>query len=312
VQARDPRPFLPVIAGPTGVGKTALSLPAARRLDAEIVSADSMAVYRGLEVATAKPSAEERAAVPHHLIDVVDSSEPFSVADFVSLAREAIEGIIRRGRLPLVVGGTRQYIDALTLGFTEAPPSDPSIRLRLEEEAAVAGLPALRSKLEAADPDSAARIHPNDLRRTVRALEVLELTGRTMTDWQKASRREPPCRRLLFGLAMERGRLYDRINSRVDAMMEAGLENEVRALLEEGRLGPTALQGHGYKEIVGAIEGRYPLEYGVYLLKRNTRWHARHQLMWLRRQPDTIWIDADAGEDRALDLVLSTIQAAQR
>lgn len=308
----EPRPFLPVIAGPTGVGKTALSLRVAARLDAEIVSADSMAVYRGLEVATAKPSPEERAAVPHHLIDVVDSSEPFSVADFVSLAGRAIEGILDRGRLPLVVGGTRQYLDALTLGFAEAPPSDPVLRARLEQEAAALGLPALRSRLEAADPPSAARIHPNDLRRTVRALEVLELTGRTITDWQTASRKEPPCRRLLFGLVMERSRLYDRINARVDAMMEAGLESEVRTLLREGRLGPTAVQGHGYKEIAGAIQGRYPLEHGVYLLKRNTRWHARHQLMWLRRQPDTVWVDADIGEDRALDLVESTIQAAQR
>lgn len=297
--------LLPLICGPTAVGKTALSIQVARRTNAEIVSADSMAVYRGLEVATAKPDAGERAAAPHHLVDVVDVSRPFSVADFREHAVAAIDDIASRGRLALVVGGTRQYIDALTKGFVEAPPSDPEVRAHLEAE----GLGALRSRLEAADPDSAERLHPNDLRRTVRALEVLELSGRPISVWQTESRSAPsPYRRLLFGLAMDRERLYDRINTRVDAMMKAGLEDEVRELLDAGRLGPTAIQGHGYKEIAGAILGQYDLEHGVYLLKRNTRWHARHQLSWLRQQPDTNWVDSeDAGAEQR---VVATIQAA--
>lgn len=283
--------LLPIICGPTAVGKTALSISVARELNAEIVSADSMAVYRGLEVATAKPDAAERAAVPHHLVDVVDVSEAFSVADFHALATAAVAEIAGRRRLPLIVGGTRQYIDALTRGFTEAPPSDPAVRARLEAE----GIAALRPRLASLDPDSAARLHPNDLRRTVRALEVLELSGRTISEWQSDSRKgERPYQRLLFGLTMDRDRLYQRINHRVDAMMAAGLVVEVRALLDEGRLGPTAIQGHGYKEIVAALRGEYALEHGVYLLKRNTRWHARHQLSWLRQQPDTVWVDVDA------------------
>lgn len=297
--------ILPVISGPTAVGKTALSIRVAQKINAEIVSADSMAVYRGLEIATAKPTAGERAAVPHHLVDVVDADQPFSVGDFHALATATIESIVARGRVPLVAGGTRQYIDALTRGFCEAPPSDPSIRARLEAE----GLPTLRPRLEALDAASAARLHPNDLRRTVRALEVLEITGRTMSDWQNESRTaEPPWRRLLFGLTMDRERLYDRINSRVDAMMLAGLEAEVSTLLADGRLGPTAIQGHGYKEIAGAIRGDYPLEHGVYLLKRNTRWHARHQLSWLRQQSDTIWIDTES--EAAAEAVISTILRA--
>lgn len=295
--------LLPVIAGPTAVGKTALSLDAAGALDAEIVSADSMAVYRGLEIATAKPSVEERAAVPHHLVDVVDASEPFSVADYHALATAAIADIRARGRVALVVGGTRQYLDALTRGFVDAPPSDPSARARLEAEAEARGLPALRARLQEVDPASAARLHPNDLRRTVRALEVWELTGRTMTDWQRESRAAPrPYDRLLFGLTMDRDALYGRINARVDAMVAAGLVDEVRGLLDAGRLGPTAIQGHGYKEIVGALRGEYPLEHGIYLLKRNTRWHARHQLSWLRQQPDTVWVDV--ADEKALDTVL--------
>ncbi|HEY3266840.1 MAG TPA: tRNA (adenosine(37)-N6)-dimethylallyltransferase MiaA [Armatimonadota bacterium] len=300
-------PLLPLICGPTAVGKTALSLGVARALNAEIVSADSMAVYCGLEVATAKPTDEERRAVPHHLVDVVDVSESFSVAEFHAMASAAIDEIVGRGRLPLVVGGTRQYVEALTKGFSEAPPSDPAIRARLEGE----GLPCLRPRLEALDPLSAARLHPHDLRRTVRALEVLELTGETISQWQQRSRSgAPPYRRLFFGLTMDREALYDRINRRVDAMMADGLEAEVRSLLGSGRLGPTAIQGHGYKEIAGAVRGEYSLEYGVYLLKRNTRWHARHQLSWLRQQPDTIWVDVS--EPGALDRVISCIRAASR
>ena len=303
-------PLLPLVCGPTGVGKTAVSLGVAKDISAEIVSADSMAVYRGLEVATAKPTVQERAIVPHHLVDVVDVSEPFTVADFVRLARTAIDDILCRGRLPLVVGGTRQYINALTQGFVQAPGSDPAVRERLEHEAEEQGLSVLRERLERIDPDTFSRLHPNDLRRTVRALEVFELTGRTMTSWQTESREDAPYRRLLFGLTRDREALYDRINRRVDAMMDAGLEDEVRALWNSRRLGPTAIQGHGYKEIVGYLRGEYGREHAVYLLKRNTRWHARHQLSWLRQQPDTVWIDLDGGEEKAREEIVAQLRKA--
>ncbi len=304
------QPLLPLLCGPTGVGKTAVSLGVAKDIGAEIVSADSMAVYRGLEVATAKPTTQERALVPHHLVDVVDVSEPFAVADFVRLARTAIDDILYRGRVPLVVGGTRQYINALTQGFVKAPGSDPAVRERLEREAEEHGLPVLRDRLERIDTDTCSRLHPNDLRRTVRALEVFELTGRTMTSWQTESRDDAPYRRLLFGLTRDREALYDRINRRVDAMMDAGLEDEVRALLNSRRLGPTAIQGHGYKEIVGYLRGEYGREHAVYLLKRNTRWHARHQLSWLRQQPDTVWIDLDGGEEKAREEIVAQLRKA--
>lgn len=303
-------PLLPLVCGPTGVGKTAVSLGVAKDISAEIVSADSMAVYRGLEVATAKPTVQERAIVPHHLVDVVDVSEPFTVADFVRLARTAIDDILCRGRLPLVVGGTRQYINALTQGFVKAPGSDPAVRERLEHEAEEQGLSVLRERLERIDPDTFSRLHPNDLRRTVRALEVFELTGRTMTSWQTESREDAPYRRLLFGLTRDREALYDRINRRGDAMMDAGLEDEVRALWNSRRLGPTAIQGHGYKEIVGYLRGEYGREHAVYLLKRNTRWHARHQLSWLRQQPDTVWIDLDGGEEKAREEIVAQLRKA--
>lgn len=303
-------PLLPLLCGPTGVGKTAVSLGVAKDIGAEIVSADSMAVYRGLEVATAKPTVQERAQVPHHLVDVVDVSEPFTVADFVRLARTAIDDIRSQGCLPLVVGGTRQYINALTQGFVKAPGSDPAVRERLEREAEEQGLLVLRERLERIDPDTCSRVHPNDLRRTVRALEVFELTGRTMTSWQTESREDAPYRRLLFGLTRDREVLYDRINRRVDEMMNAGLEDEVRTLLNTRRLGPTAIQGHGYKEIVGYLRGEYGREHAVYLLKRNTRWHARHQLSWLRQQPDTVWIDMDEGEEKAREEIMAHLRKA--
>lgn len=302
--------LLPVIAGPTGVGKTDLSLAVVSALNGEIVSADSMAVYRGLEVATAKPSPMERAGAPHHLVDVVDVSQAFSVGDYCALAVAAIRDIRERGRVPILVGGTRQYLDAVTRGFSEAPPSDPVIRRRLESEAEVQGLSVLRARLLEQDPIAANRLHPNDLRRTVRALEVLELTGRPISAWQAESRAEPPSwKRLLFGLTMDRERLYDRINRRVDAMMEAGLVEEVKSLLDSDRLGPTAIQGHGYKEIVGYLQGQYDCDRAVYLLKRNTRWHARHQLSWLRQQEDTIWINLDDGTEWAVDTVLRSVTA---
>ena len=289
-----------MLTGPTAVGKTEISLRVAERLNAEIVSADSMAVYRGMDEATAKPTPAERRRVPHHLVDVVDPDERFTVADYRRLALAAIDAIHTRGREALVVGGTRLYILALTRGFFEGPGADDALRARLEREAVEKGLAVLRERLAAVDPASAARIGAGDRKRTIRALEVHALTGRTISEWQAESRTQaPPCAGPWVALVRDRAELYERIDRRVDEMMAGGLVDEVEGLLGRGcDESLSALQGHGYKEIIGALKGRYPLEEGVRLLKRNTRHHAKRQLSWLRGEPGVAWVRADGPPDQ--------------
>jgi tRNA dimethylallyltransferase len=264
-------------------------------MEAEIVSADSMAVYIGMDAATAKPTPEERARVPHHLVDILLPSERFTVADYRERALAAIDGILSRGKKPLLVGGTRLYLLSLTRGFFEGPGADDALRESLGREADTAGLSALHARLAAVDPESARRIAPGDRKRILRALEVYALTGRPITDWQEESRTQsPPCAGPWVALTRDRDELYDRINRRVDEMIEHGLVEEVEGLLARGYdESLPALQGHGYKEIIGAIRGRYPLEEGIRLLKRNTRHHAKRQLSWLRGETEVRWVRAD-------------------
>jgi len=283
-----------VLLGPTAVGKTAYSIPIALAHDAEIISGDSMQVYRGMDIGTAKPSPEDRARVPHHLIDIVDPWEPFSVADFQARAREAVERIAVRGRLPMLVGGTGLYIEAFCYDyrFPETAGPDPALRERLRREAAELGVKALHDRLKRIDPDSAARIHENDVRRIVRALEIFEATGRTMSEWLRGQKRESPYRLCLIGLTMDRAELYRRIGERVDAMVRAGLVDEVRRLLDAGCTPDmTAMQALGYKEIVEYLEGRTSFEEAVETLKRNTRRFAKRQWSWFRHMKDVHWID---------------------
>jgi tRNA dimethylallyltransferase len=287
--APDARPG-PVLAlvGPTAAGKTALALALAPRLGAEIVSADAMLVYRGMDIGTAKPTLEERARVPHHLVDVVDPSEDFSVARFQPLARAAIAGVLARGAVPLLVGGSGLYFHAVVDEFV-FPPTDAAVRSRLEAEAAEAGLPALYRRLTERDPEAAGRIQPANLRRIVRALEVIELTGRRFSSFRGAMD-EPLSRYRLTVLGLDPGPelLRARVAERVASMAAAGLVDEVRRLAT-GRLSRTARQALGYKELLDALERGAPVEAALDEVVARTRSYARRQLAWFRRDPRVRW-----------------------
>jgi len=270
----------PVIAGPTAGGKSALALALAERLgDAEIVSADSMQVFRSLDIGTAKPSPSERARVPHHLIDVVDPGEPFSVDQWKRLAEHAIDDIRSRGRLPIVAGGTHLYVKALLDGLFDAPPPDPALRAELGAMPAE----ARRAELERIDPAAAARIHPNDVRRTIRALEVQRATGRPISDWQRQWDAQARGDAVLIVLRWDPKDLNRRINARVRDMIDAGLVEEARDLWRQGRLTGQAAQSLGYKQLIDHLEGGETLEKSVERIKRETRRFAKNQRTWLRR-----------------------------
>jgi tRNA dimethylallyltransferase len=286
---RDDRPG-PVLAlvGPTAAGKTALALELAPRLGAEVVSADAMLVYRGMDIGTAKPTAAERARVPHHLVDVVDPAEEFSVARFQPMARTAIDDVLARGRVPLLVGGSGLYFHAVVDEFA-FPPTDPAIRRRLEADAAEEGLPALYRRLADRDPAAAARIQPANLRRIVRALEVIELTGQPFSSFRGAMD-EPLSRYRLAVAGLDPGpeRLRARIAERVAAMAEAGLVDEVRRL-GAGPLSRTARQALGYKELLDALECGGSVADALAEVVTRTRAYARRQLAWFRRDGRIRW-----------------------
>ncbi|MCU0562077.1 MAG: tRNA (adenosine(37)-N6)-dimethylallyltransferase MiaA [Desulfobacterales bacterium] len=286
------KPKVIVVCGPTAAGKTAVGIELAAALGGEIISADSMQVYRYMDVGTAKPTAAERAAAAHHLIDVVDPDEPFDAARYAVLARETVAALHRRGKVPLVVGGTGLYIKSLLHGLFRCAAGDPAVRLRLAAEARSEGTPALHARLAACDPQTASRLHPNDTARVVRALEVFEVAGRPISAFQRAHRfADDPFDALLIGLEMERERLYERIDRRVDAMLAAGLEEEVRGLLARG-YGPDlkSMQSIGYSHLSALLAGRIDRPETVRTLKRDTRRFAKRQLTWFRATPGVLWL----------------------
>lgn len=295
IDGRTGKPRLLVLVGPTAVGKTRYSLEIARRWNAEIISGDSMQVYRGMDIGTAKIMPDEQQGIPHHLIDIREPDEPFTAAEFQQLCRRAISGITSRGRLPLIAGGTGLYIESLLYGFDfPAAPADERYREELKRYARTHGAEALHDRLKAVDPDSAARLHPNDVRRVIRALEVARESGTTMSTKLAAqrNRRESPFAFCMIGLTMDRQVLYDRINKRVDAMIQSGLVDEVRRLLEAGvPSDATSMQAIGYKEIVPHLTAGVPLEEAAEQLKQNTRRLAKRQLSWFRRMKDIEWVD---------------------
>jgi tRNA dimethylallyltransferase len=278
-----------VLTGPTASGKTRLAIDVARHLGAEIVSADSQQVYRGLEVGTAKPTAEERAEVPHHLLDVVEPGERMDAARWADLADRAIADIAGRGRLPLVVGGTGLYVRALLRGVVEAPGRDPVLRARLEEEAALLGRPALHARLRAVDPEAADRIRPNDLVRVIRALEM-SLGGRTQSElFADHGFRERRYRYRAFAILLPRDELYRRIELRARAIARGGILEEVRWLLE--RFGPELPKlPIGYAEAAECVRGRFTVEELTRRIGAAHRRYARRQLIWLRREPEVEWL----------------------
>ena len=281
------KPDILVICGPTASGKTALAVALARTLGGEVVGADSMQVYRRMDIGTAKPTADEMGGVPHHMIDVADPEENFSVARYVDMAVPIVDDIIARGKLPVVAGGTGLYIDHLVAGRQFAPfQEDGALRAALQRRVEEEGLPALRAELERVDPEAAARIHPNDEKRILRALEVWLSTGKTITRHNQESRAIPN-RYTPLTITLdfrERAALWSRIDRRVDEMMERGLEGEVRALLAEG-VPPhcTAMQAIGYKELAAAIAEGRPMAEAVEEVKLRSRQYSKRQRTWFAR-----------------------------
>lgn len=284
---------LMILTGPTAVGKTDLSIRLAKALNGEIISADSMQVYRHMDIGSAKITPQEMDGVPHHLIDVLDPVEDFNVVIFQRLARQALHEIWGRGRIPIVVGGTGFYIQALVydIDFQDNPDQSP-IRARLESLAASRGPQYLHDLLRKADPASADAIHPNNVKRVIRALEYFEQTGQPISLHNEQERqKESPYHFLYYVVNTDRQVLYQRIDRRVDQMLEQGLVQEVAALRRMGcRQGMTSMQGLGYKEILDYLEGRCTLEEAVYVLKRDTRHFAKRQLTWFRRERQVRWL----------------------
>uniref|UniRef100_A0A831ZY33 tRNA dimethylallyltransferase n=1 Tax=Desulfacinum infernum TaxID=35837 RepID=A0A831ZY33_9BACT len=291
---------LPVvlIAGPTAVGKTALSLNLAETLGTEIINADSMQVYRSMDIGTAKPTPEERARIRHHLMDVVDPDEHYDAALFVQQARPIIEALHARGKVPLVVGGTGLYMKALTRGLCPGPAADPEIRRAILQDLERQGLPFLYDELRRVDPVCAAKIHPNDRQRIVRALEVFRSTGVALSQWQDAHGfRHSLYRTVKIALCRERRDLHERIDRRVLAMMAQGLLDEVRALVARGY--PCTLksmQSLGYRHMCLFLAGKVPLDEAVRLMQRDTRRYAKRQLTWFKGDPEFRWFHADEPE----------------
>lgn len=300
------------ILGPTACGKTALSLALAPKIRGEILVCDSMQVYRGLDIGTAKPTASERAVCPHHLVDLVSPETPFNAADYADAAMQTVREITARGNTPVFCGGTGLYLDAVrTLRHGDMPASpSPALRARLTEEAETPeGRDALYQRLSDIDPDAAAATHPNNVRRVIRALEIYETTGKTKTYWdRRASQKNPDLDILPIGLTFrDRETLYRRIDARVDAMIEAGLIEETKRLRDAGLFekSPTAAAAIGYKELLTYLNGEAPLTAALEDLKTATRRYAKRQLTYFRRMPDIVWLfcDGKTADDLAEEIL---------
>jgi len=289
----EKRPLV-ILAGPTAVGKSALAVELAKRIGGEIISADSMQVYRHMDIGSAKITQKEMGEVPHHLIDVLEPAEEFNVTVFQKMAAEAMAQIYARGHIPILAGGTGFYIQAVLydIDFTEND-GDTALRRSLEEMAAREGPEAVYERLRAVDPASCKIIHANNVKRVIRAIEFYEKTGRRISDHNKEQRgRKSPYHSAYFVLCDDRERMYQRIEERVDRMMEEGLVDEVRALQDMGcTRDMVSMQGLGYKEILSYLDGEISLEEAVYRIKRDTRHFAKRQMTWFRREKEVIWID---------------------
>ena len=296
------KPLLPVVAGPTASGKTACAVALCRLLEGEVVSADSMQVYRGMEVLSAVPDMAERGGVPHHLMSCVDPSTRFSADAYREAANACIADILSRGRQPVLCGGTGLYIDAVTRPMSFSMESDEALHAALLDEAnAPGGRRKLHERLSKVDPESAARLHENDVRRVVRALEIYRLTGVTQTEHIRRDRqREGDYREVIFAPDWPRDVLYTRIDARVDDMLVHGLVDEVRALMAVEARHPTAMQAIGYGQIAAALRGEISMDEAVRLTKRDSRNLAKRQLTWFRRDERVVWLPAQGRDPEAL------------
>ena len=306
-----------VLTGPTAVGKTALSVRLAKALDAEIISADSMQVYRGMDIGSAKIRKEEMDGVRHHLIDVLDPEDEFNVVLFQKLAKEAIKDITGRGKIPILAGGTGFYIQAVLydIDFTETN-EDTSYRTYLEELARKEGNEVLHQMLKERDPKAAEAIHANNVKRVIRALEFFEQTGEKISEHnEEQQEKDSAYDSCYFVLTDDRARMYERIDRRVDIMLEDGLVDEVRRLQEQGcDRNLVSMQGLGYKEILAYLEGEHDLERAVYLIKRDTRHFAKRQLTWFKREKNVIWVDRRnfMNENEILQFLIDTWRNKER
>lgn len=287
-----------VIAGPTAVGKTKYAIEAAKAFNGEVVSCDSMQLYKYMDIGSAKPTAKELAEVPHHLVDIINPAEPFSVAEYQKLAKASIEDIFARGKVPVIAGGTGLYLNSILydMDFSNAK-QDQELRQKLEKEAQEFGPEYIHNKLAELDADAAQRIHPNNVKKVVRAIEAA-ITGENIKDFKECNTKVTDFERILIGLTRDRDELYDRINQRVDLLVEQGLFDEVRRLLEKGLTeSDISMKGIGYKEIIGYFDEKYSKEESIDLIKKNTRHLAKRQITWFKRYEDINWIDISQYED---------------
>ena len=306
---------MPIIAigGPTATGKTALGVALAKALGGEVLSCDSMQVYRGMDVGTAKPTEAEIQGVPHHLLSVADPNEPFSVGRYVETAEPILQNLLSRGVTPIIVGGTGLYMDALLKGEQFAPAPPESLRRELEKEWDALGAETMLARLRGSDPEAAAKLNLSDRKRILRALEIERLTGKTASEHERLSKLRPPKYRAVR-LALtysDRAELYRRIDLRVDQMLENGLLDEIRALLDRGvHRDATAMQAIGYKEFLDALDGKCTLEDATAAVKQGSRRYAKRQLTWFRRHADTCWLDRSEHTDFSEILSLARRQIA--
>lgn len=292
MEVLDKKEKLVVLIGPTAVGKTKTSIELAKRFNGEIISGDSMQIYKGMDIGTAKITREEMEGVPHHLIDIKLPQESFSVAEFQHLVRDKITEITSRGKLPMIVGGTGLYIQSVIYDyqFSDAP-SDEEFRKTLEKRAEKEGNEAIYNELKEIDPDGSLNIHPNNVRRVIRALEIFHCTGKTMSQFQESQSLDLLYETAIIGLTMEREQLYERINRRVDLMMEEGLLEEVKSFFDAGLTDCQSIQAIGYKELYEYFANHISLEEALHMLKQNSRRYAKRQLTWFRNKMDVEWFD---------------------
>jgi tRNA dimethylallyltransferase len=286
------------IVGPTAVGKTKLSIETARKFNGEIISGDSMQIYKGMDIGTAKIKEEEMQGLPHHMIDIKQPDESFSAAEFQTLVQHHIEEITASGKVPIIVGGSGLYIQAALFNYNFSSRQDTDIVEQLEEKVRKKGIGHLYEQLKQLDPSQAEKIHPNNKRRVIRALEVYKKTGMTMTEFQQKQEQHSLYEVYFIGLTMERKLLYERINNRVDQMMEGGLLQEVRDLYNNGYGDTQSMKAIGYKEFIPYFEGNRSLDETIHILKRNSRRYAKRQYTWFKNKMDITWYQI---EERAIN-----------
>lgn len=302
------KPKVIVIVGPTASGKTDLSIRLAKELNGEIISADSMQIYKKMTIGTAKPTKEEMQGIPHHMIDIIEPNEDFNVAKYKNMAEEKIEEILAKGKQPIIVGGTGLYVDTLVKGIEFFDiENDFEYREKLENEVKEKGVDWLYDELKKVDSEAAENIEKNNVRRVIRALEIYKVTGKTKTELDKESVKGSKYDYIIFGLLWNREKLYERINLRVDIMLKDGLIEEVKSLIGNEGFSKTALQGLGYKEVVEYLENKVSYEEMVEKIKMETRRYAKRQMTWFKRNPDIIWLEA-SNKQEMFEKVLTIIR----